>query len=367
VSQLIVNLSVVGTQPTGIATYAQNIIAGLQLPELALLTPYYREQFAHIPCHFIPNDLSAEHGKSGHLRRLLWTQFQLPKFYRKLRSRLIFSPVPEAPLLTNCRSVVMVHDFIPLRFPNWKSPLTYYSRYYVPLVLSQAKHIICNSEATANDITHFFKVPARKITPILLAHDANHFRPLPLSPQESLNQSPYFPYFLYLGRHDPYKNLHRLIASFASLSTPDCELWFAGPTDPRYTPKLKQQAEALGVSHRIKFLNYVEYEQLPVLLYHAIALVFPSLWEGFGFPALEAMACGTPVITSNLASLPEVVGDAALLIDPYNEAELTAAMQTVLEDASTRSQLQTAGLARASQFSWQSTAQETVNVLEQFL
>ncbi len=254
---------------------------------------------------------------------------------------------------------------IPLRFPKRRSPLTTYFRYYIPQVLSQAQHIICDSTATAQDITQFFEIPATKITPVLLAYNTEHFRVLELPNRETEKNCPYF---LYIGRHDPYKNLHRLIEAFAAL--PNCrdyELWITGPTDKRYTPLLAAQTEQLNITTQVKFLNYVPYEELPIIINQAIALVFPSLWEGFGLPVLEAMACGTPVITSNLSSLPEAAGDAALLINPYKTGEITEAMQAVATDAKLRSHLSTLGLARANQFSWAKTGQATVEVLKKYL
>jgi glycosyltransferase involved in cell wall biosynthesis len=227
--------------------------------------------------------------------------------------------------------------------------------------------------ATAQDIVRFYFIPSQKITPTLLAYDADHFRPMSTGAATSIDKlvdktAGEMPsYFLYIGRHDPYKNLHRLMAAFAAIApTCDCQLWFAGSTDARYTPTLQTQARELGIAERVRFLEYVAYDELPVLLNRAIAMVFPSLWEGFGFPILEAMACGTPVITSNLASMPEVAGDAAILIDPYNTAELSAAMQQVVGDAGVRSQLRSAGLVRASQFSWKKTAQETTAILQRY-
>lgn len=147
----------------------------------------------------------------------------------------------------------------------------------------------------------------------------------------------------------------------------DYELWIAGPSDPRYTPTLETQAQRLGLANRVQFLNYVPYSQLPILLNQAVALVFPSLWEGFGLPALEAMACGTPVIASNLASIPEVTGEAALLIDPTCEAALTDAMIQVIQDAQLQEHLKRAGLERATQFSWRQTGQMTTALLQDYL
>jgi len=364
-SDLIVNLSLVGQKPTGLATYAANLVPKLALPDLTLLAPTGLEgsllngavqNFSSYP---IPANMSAENGKWGHLRRLLWTQFQLPQIYRDLHTKLLFSPVPEAPLWSTCRSVVMVHDLIPLRFPKWTSPLTPYFRYYVPQVLAQAQHILCNSAATANEVVETFGIAAEKITPIPLAYDTDSFRFLDLPTQ---------PYFMYLGRHDPPKNVQRLVSAFAGLrDRHHYELWLVGSIDRRYTPALMAQAAELGVGAQVKCLNYVPYRDLPQLLNQAIALIFPSLWEGFGFPVLEAMACGTPVVTSNLSALPEVAGDAAILVNPYQVDEITAAMQMLVQDGTVRSHLRAAGLERARQFRWEKTAEKTAAVLQQFL
>jgi glycosyltransferase involved in cell wall biosynthesis len=352
---LLINLSFIFSQPTGISTYAINLFPHLQPLEPTLLTA---QTFPDYRCYPVPPNLTPAQGSKGHFRRLLWTQWQLPEIYKRLNSSLIFSPVPEAPLFAGCRSVVMVHDLIPLRFPKRFSPLTPYFRYYIPQVLAQAEHIICNSRATAQDIIDLFHIPEEKITPILLAYDANHFRFLDI---------PTSNYFLYIGRHDPYKNIARLIDAFATLSCRDDELWIAGSGDKRYTPVLMAQVEQLGLTNQVKFLDYVPYEQLPTLINQAIALVFPSLWEGFGLPVLEAMACGTPVITSNLSSLPEVAGDAALLVNPYNMGEIAEVMQAVAADSGLRSRLRQASLARASQFSWTKTGQATAQVLQRYL
>ncbi len=192
--------------------------------------------------------------------------------------------------------------------------------------------------------------------------------PFPQLPKTSTTSSQ--PYFLYIGRQDPYKNLHRLIESFALIKNnncSDCQLWLAGAKDPRFTPQLQQQIVELDLTERVKFLDYVSYEELPRIIGQAIALVFPSLWEGFGLPVLEAMACGTPVITSNLSSLPEVAGDAALLVDPYNQEEIAAAMEAVVVEGGLRDRLCTLSIARASQFSWAKTGEETVAVLKEYL
>ncbi|MBW4521142.1 MAG: glycosyltransferase family 4 protein [Scytolyngbya sp. HA4215-MV1] len=343
-------------KPTGISTYARNLLPSLRSLNPILLTS---QEIPGYSCYQVPANMTPEQGSLGHFSRLLWTQFQLPKIYRQHRSQLFFSPVTEAPLFAGCRSIVMVHDLIPIRFPRNFSPLTNYTRYWVPLVLRQAEHILCNSYSTAQDITQFFKISSQKITPIPLAYQADHFRFLDLPKQN---------YFLYLGRIDLYKNVQRLITAFANLpQRSQYQLWIAGPADQRFLPALIAQIERLKLTAQVKFLNYVSYTELPTLINQAIALVFPSLWEGFGLPVLEAMACGTPVIASNLSSLPEFTGKAALLIDPYQVAAITEAMEAVSSDAGLAAQLRDRGLAQANQFSWAKTGAATAAVLQQYL
>ncbi|MBD2021841.1 glycosyltransferase family 4 protein [Leptolyngbya sp. FACHB-36] len=355
-SPFLVNLSFLSNQPTGLSVYAANLFPHLKALQPTLLSAALIDGFN---CYPVPAGMTPDQGKLGHLRRLLWTQVQLPKIYQQLQSRLLFSPITEAPLNTACRFVVTVHDFIALRFPDRFSPLTVYHRYYIPQVLQQAQHILCVSQATADDLVQFWAIPASKITPIPLAYDAKVFRFLDLPTKN---------FFLYVGRLDPYKNVQRLISAFAALpSRCDYELWIAGPPDRRYLPTLVSQVEDLGITPHVKFLNYVPREQLPILMNQAIALVFPSLWEGFGLPVLEAMACGAPVITSNCSSLPEVAGDSAILVDPYRVEAIAEAMQTVATNATLWSHYRSAGLARASQISWTTTGQATVQVLKPFL
>ncbi len=136
--------------------------------------------------------------------------------------------------------------------------------------------------------------------------------------------------------------------------------------DKRYTPLLKAQIKELGITEQVKFLDYVPYSELPKIINQALALVFPSLWEGFGFPVLEAMACGIPVITSNISSLPEVAGDAAILVNPYNIGEITEAMQLIATDAQLRNSLSKLGIERAKKFSWEKTGTETVEILSRY-
>jgi glycosyltransferase involved in cell wall biosynthesis len=353
-SSLAVNFAFLSAQPSGISNYGLNL-----LPELKHLDPqiFSNRSLDRLKCHSVSAQMSTDCGSSGHLKRLIWTQIQLPKLCDQIGADLLFSPLPEAPLFSDCRYIVTVHDLIPLRFGDRFSRLGNYFRWIVPQILAQAQHILVNSEATATELIDFFNLPIAKITVTPLAFASEHFRWLDLAKQN---------YFLYLGRHDRHKNLPALIQAFAHLRS-DYQLYLAGSSDRRYTPALKELVKELNLEARVKFLDYVSYDQLPILLNQAIALVLPSWWEGFGLPALEAMACGTPVIASNLGALPEVVGEAGILVDPYNVADISAAMNQLIQDSNIRQELRTKGLQQATKFSWQQTGQQTVAALSRFL
>lgn len=352
---LLTNLSFLPKNPSGLSVYATNLLQNLEITDIQVLG---NRSISNYPYYAVPPELSSDLAYAGLIRRVLWTQFQVPKLYSNLKADLFFSPIPEAPLGVKFPTVVTIHDLIPLHFPKFLSVLRLYCQYYIARVARSATHVICDSEATARDLHDFLGVSVRNLSVIQLAYNSAHFQFLDLPTQN---------YFLYIGRHDHYKNLSRLISAFATLKDTDLMLKIAGSPDGKNTPVLRQQAIELGVSDRVEFLSYVPYAELPQLINQAIALVFPSLWEGFGLPVLEAMACGTPVITSNLSSIPEVAGNAAILINPYQTQEIAAAMAAVVTDGQLWRSLRESGLRQAQKFSWQKTAQETAMVLKQYL
>lgn len=346
------NGSYLGRRPTGIGVVARDLVAALDPALVRLADPLGGDRPGSIP---IPSDLGPEHGSAGHLRRLLWTQNRLPALLRACGTPLLLSPLPEAPLLRGVRSVVIAHDLLPLRYPQL-TPLLAYHLAYVPVVLHRAAAVLCNSEATAREVHGRLRVPRRRLVTIPLGFQPGQLRPLGLERQRFL---------LVLGRHDPHKNLHRLLEAFASLADRELELVLVGPHDRRYTPRLQRQAEELGVAGRCRWLAWVSNEERLQLLNRCLALVLPSLWEGFGLPALEAMACGAPVLAARAGALPEVVGDAALLVDPRSSAAMAAAMAELAASGALRERLAAAGPARAARFRWSEAAAQVEALLRQ--
>lgn len=346
------NGSYLSRKPTGIGVVARDLAAALDPALVPLLDPLSGDRPGSVP---IPATLSPEHGRKGHLARLLWTQNQLPRLLKACSAPLLLSPLPEAPVMRGVRSIVLAHDLLPLRYPQF-TPLLAYHLGYVPLVLHQAVRVLCNSEATAREVHGRLGVPARRLLPIRLGFDPGLLRPLNLERQ---------PFFLVLGRHDPHKNLARVLRAFAAVPNPSKELRLklVGPHDFRYTPELRELAEELGVGPRCDWIPWVSDAERLALLNRCQALVVASLWEGFGLPALEGMACGAPVIAARAGALPEVVGEAALLVDPRNPAEISAALDAVARDAGLSNRLSAAGPARAAGFRWRDTADQVQSLL----
>jgi len=364
------NGSYLGPKPTGIGVVARDLVAALDPQRVPLLDPGLTDAegskggseagsgspgLAGRPHGIaIPADLSPAAGSRGHLRRLLWTQNALPDLIRRHGNPLLLSPLPEAPLLRGVRSVVLAHDLLPLRFPQ-PTPLLAYHLAYVPLVLHRAAAVLCNSEATAREVHGRLRVPARRLVPIRLGFDPGGLRPLDLERE---------PFFLVLGRHDPHKNLARVLRAFAQLREPEATLMLVGPPDRRYTPKLQVLAAELGIAARCRWIPWVSDAERLELLNRCRALVIASLWEGFGLPALEAMACGTAVIAARAGGLPEVVDTVGQLVDPLRPEAIAAAMAAVLAGNGLLGRARREGPARAGGFDWRRTAAEVTRLLE---
>lgn len=237
------------------------------------------------------------------------------------------------------------------------------------LSMRAAARVITSSEAAGRDLQAGFGVPPAKLSVIPLAADAR-FQPQSLKNVDALRMKHGLPerYVLYLGSNKPHKNIVSLVEAWAEVLRAAPERAYAMPTrlvlagreDPRYR-NVRERVAELGLGQTVQFLPDVDDADLPPLLAGAALFVFPSLYEGFGLPPLEAMACGTAVIASNRASLPEVVGDGGLLVEPWSGA-IARAMARVLADEDLRRELKARGLKRAAHFSWKRTAAETLHL-----
>lgn len=340
---LFLNYKPVLSEPTGIGIYANAVLPALQ-------------GFEHV---------LASGGGSGsskeRLKRLAWSQFVLPKRARKQKADLIFTPAPEGYLGEQIvPQVLMVHDLRTLSHPE-RSMQSLYFKHWVPPLLKSCKHILTNSYFTASEIRRHVNLPEEKISVTPLGYDANHFC-LSKVIQRLHNR----PYLLHIGQAYPHKNLERLIYAFSAVSNqfPEVDLLLLGKPHPFETRRLQQLTFELGLSARVIFKKYVPYGDLPGWYRGALAFAFPSLWEGFGLPILEAMACGCPVITSFGSGMQEISGDAALLVDPYSVEEIGQAISKIIQSPSLLNRLRIAGELNVQKYSWKLCATHTNKIIE---
>jgi glycosyltransferase involved in cell wall biosynthesis len=272
--------------------------------------------------------------------------------------------------------VVTVHDIVPFLVRHDKRQTTF--RHPLDLLfgrmamsgLTRADALIADSHFTKATVLEALGYLPEKLFVVHLGVDHQVFRPLPVPPEffSCYQLDRRHRYVLYVGSENPRKNLPRLIRAFARIREALPEARFIKIGSPEFLPQAEQLhglIQEMGLADSVLFFEHIPDQDLALFYNLAEVFVFPSLYEGFGLPALEAMACGTPVVCSNAASLPEVVGDAAVMVDPYDVDALAEAMSRVLAHGDLRRELRQRGLERCRQFTWERTARETVAVYQE--
>jgi glycosyltransferase involved in cell wall biosynthesis len=304
---------------------------------------------------------------SDYLKRDLWEQVYLPNLLNENRIDIYHGTNYSLPLFAKTKMVLTIFDMISFLSSKWYKSI---SRYRVQKLLNlsakRADKIITGSENSKKDIVNILGIPEEKIKVIYIGVDEEYKI---INDQSKLNfvKAKYSiskKFILHVGSMNPRKNIPRLIEAYGKLPMQllkEYRLVLVGEKGWR-SNEILAKIEQLGLKNSVIFTGLVEDDDLPLLMNEASLLAFPSLYEGFGIPPLEAMACGVPVVASNASSIPEVVGDAALLFDPYNVEEMTALICEVLTDEELRDDLVKRGFEHMKHFSWEKAAQETLAV-----
>ena len=340
----------------GIGTYIRNVLIGLA--RIDQETEYI------VLCR--PRDADAVNDLGANFRAVpetaqpysLGEQVWIPLSLVRERAHLLHEPHYVLPPAVRCRTVVTIHDCIHLMFPQYlPGKLAHvYARVSMWSAVHKADRILTVSEASKKDILRFFTVDPDKVSVIYNAIDERFLAPPDEERMDQVRQRYQLdhPFLLYVGNIKPHKNIERLIDAFGrarASGLDDLRLIIIGDEISKYPP-LRQAVHRHRLDKHVRFLGFQPYDTLAAFYRLARAFVFPSLYEGFGLPPLEAMACGTPVVTSNVSSLPEIAGGAAILVDPYDPQSIAEGIKRAVCDETTRAELIARGLARARDFSW---------------
>jgi glycosyltransferase involved in cell wall biosynthesis len=343
----------------GIGTYVRNLVR--RLAHLDRETTYFlfcdradQATLRDLAENFVPVvDSSGGYSVREHLT--------IPHKLRKLGADLLHSPHYVLPLFVRPRTVVTIHDCIHLLFPEYlpNRMALRYARLMMGSAIRRSALVFTVSEASRRDILSFYpEADPDRVKVVPNAIDAAILEDPGEEETERVKERYQIRgrFVLYAGNVKPHKNLDRLIAAFGLLKQrpghEDLKLLIIGDEVNRYG-SLRRNVEAAGVRQDVRFFGFVPDSTLAALYRLASVFAFPSLYEGFGLPPLEAMACGTPVVTSRLSSLPEVVGDAALLVDPYSVEDIASGLELVLSDETLRADLVARGRERVTHFSWE--------------
>ena len=372
--QIVIDARWIFREISGIGLYTQELIRALARLDrenryvLLFNDPSVRERTAaEVSLAAAPNfqALEISYGLFSPLGQL-----RLPALLRSLSADVYHSTNYMMPLPGTGRTkrVVTIHDLIPLLFPEF-TPRALKTRFFpvfkalMRQVGRRADLIITVSEATRRDVLRELGLPPSRHGRVVAIPEAAHSVYIPAAEPSPAGGEPVI---LFVGRRDPYKNLPGLVEAFGRLRVQgvSARLRVIGPEDPRY-PEARARAEALGLQPHIDWVGYAAPGQLIREYQQAAVFALPSRYEGFGLTVLEARACGAPVICGNASSLPEVAGDAALLVDPLDVDGLAAALRRVLTEPGLAASLRERGLRRAASFSWARTAELTRAAYEQ--
>jgi glycosyltransferase involved in cell wall biosynthesis len=372
--KIAINASILDDKPSGLGIYTYNVITELTKitsnnDELVIYTssPEIFKKDKNIKMKRVPQSTQPKYGKYAAIKRFIWSQYTLLKDLKNERVDILYSPTQHGLLFYN-KQIITIHDILPIYF-NYKKSLqrklqNLYYRYLLPIVLKKVGKVITVSESTKKDIIKYYNVKAEKIITVYNGININYLNYKENAINYILRKYKIKNYLLSIGASYPYKNYDTLIKALELIYVKDIKLVIVGGKND-YRNYLKLLSSNLGLSDKVIFIDYIPQEDLPYLYSAAKCLVYPSLYEGFGLPPLEAMACGCPVITSNTSSLPEVVGDAGIMVNPYNVEEIAKAIDLVLSNENLRKEMRDKGLKQAKKFSWRKTAEEIYKIIKE--
>jgi len=358
-----INGSMLDDQPSGVGVYSLHVINNLaelyngELAErITVFSPTSLYLNNKVRLHKLPDFMqSSKRGKLAAMARFAWNS--LFYFSQARKYDVVISPTTHGSFRLR-NQVITIHDLISLKYNNISRHQRFYFRYLLPKLIARATMIVTVSETSKRDIIDLLGCDEDKVKVIHNGYDDSIYNTAKPTGNKIRDRFRVSDYILAIGPTYPHKNFERLIDAYFSLGdelTSRHPLLIAGGK-PGYLQKLRRHIDGNVLADRIVFAGYIPVELMPALYHEASCLVFPSLYEGFGIPLLEAMGCGCPVLTSNTSSMPEVCGDAALFFNPLQTSEIAGSLTSILTNPTLRNSLREKGLAQSQKFSWKKTA-----------
>lgn len=358
--KIVINSSILNKSPSGLGVYAKNVIQELyKLNEnVRVLSPV---EIPGVEVEKINKYVTPSYRRIGGLVRLIWTQIVLP--FKVKKDDLIYHPFQYLSLFSRAKQIITIHDFIPLLYPEVAEHQNKYYKYLMPILLKKAEKIVCISENTKSDLLNHYKVDESKVTVIYNGYDSKLFNIKNVDKNILKKYYIDYNYMILVGAAYPHKNLELALEAIKEMDN-CCKLIIVGK-DSKYILKLKKITEDLKIEDKVNFIGYVPDEDLPTLYHYSKCFIYPTLYEGFGLPILEAMACGTAVLCSNNSSLPEVYGEGALTFKNNDKRDLREKMSLIMEDENLRQALIDKSFDNIKRFSWQKTAEEVYELMKE--
>ncbi len=363
--KIAVNATILDDMPTGLGIYTVNIVSQLAAlgKELIVYTAY-PEVFKdlNIEIRKVKSFVQPKYGLSAAIARFIWAQIVLPQMVIEDKVDLILNPTHHGALWISKPQIIVIHDLLPILFTK-KYKLRYlYCKYILSALLKRSDTIVTVSQNSKKDICKYYHITPEKISVVYNACNRELFN---YSAMDSRADERFVEgrYFLVVGASYEYKNIEAVLKSYCKIQDRiNHRIAILGGRG-KYVKSLKKKAKVLGIEKKVIFIPYVNSADLPLYYHRATALVFPSLYEGFGLPPLEAMACGCPTIVSNTSSLPEVCGQAAYCVDPYDNNSIAQGMLEVATNKTLRESLIQKGFNRIKLFSWEKTASQLYEII----
>jgi glycosyltransferase involved in cell wall biosynthesis len=361
----------------GLTRFSVGIINALisKYPEVLIYTGYHEldadlDHLANIRANIREiNGFIELNSTLENISRIFWNQYLLPKYAVKDSINVVFSTAPEGSTQPTFDQYITVHDLIPIIYPESSPRLKYYYKFILPKVITASKGIFVTSENTKSDLLNHFKIDSHCVHVIYQGFDQTLFYPLSENENSAWEKDTSsnvktltsLPFVLCVAESRTYKNLYKLISAFSKIDYEDLHLLIVG-NKTKLNKDLELLPIKLGISNRVCFTGKISDKELLYLYNKALAFIFPSLYEGFGIPPLEAMACGCPIAASKASSIPEVCGDAALYFDPENEESMSKTIATLISSPNILEELSIKGKDRATKFTYSNAADKILEI-----